>query len=73
MNAVKLLAIVLIVAGTLGLVYGGFTYTKDTQQAKIGPLELTVQDKETVNVPVWAGVAAIVIGGGLLVFPVRKS
>jgi TRAP-type C4-dicarboxylate transport system permease small subunit len=73
MNAVKLLAIVLIVAGTLGLVYGGFTYTKDTQQAKIGPLELTVQDKETVNVPVWAGVAAIVIGGVLLVFPVRKS
>jgi len=73
MNAVKLMAIVLIVAGTLGLVYGGFTYTKDTQQAKIGPLELTVQDKETVSVPVWAGVAAIVIGGGLLVFPVRKS
>jgi TRAP-type C4-dicarboxylate transport system permease small subunit len=73
MNAVKLLAIVLIVAGTLGLVYGGFTYTRDTQQAKIGPLELTVQDKETVNVPVWAGVAAIVIGGGLLVFPFRKS
>lgn len=73
MNAVKLLAIVLITAGTLGLVYGSFTYTKDTQKAKIGPLELTVQDKETVNVPVWAGVAAIVIGGGLLVFPVRKS
>ena len=73
MNAVKLLAIVLIVAGTLGLVYGGFTYTKDTQQANIGPLELTVQDKETVNVPVWAGIAAIVIGGGLLVFPLRKS
>ncbi len=73
MNAIKLLAIVLIVAGTLGLVYGGFTYTRDTQQAKIGPLELTVQDRETVNVPVWAGVAAIVIGGGLLVFSVRKS
>jgi len=73
MNAVKLLAIVLIVAGTLGLVYGGFTYTRDTQQAKIGPIELTVQDRETVNVPVWAGIAAIVIGGGLLVFPLRKS
>ena len=73
MNAIKLLAIVLIAAGTLGLMYGGFTYTRDTQQAKIGPLELTVQDKETVNVPVWAGVAAIAIGGGLLVFPLRKS
>jgi TRAP-type C4-dicarboxylate transport system permease small subunit len=73
MNAVRLLAIVLIVAGSLGLVYGGFTYTRDTQQAKIGPLELTVQDRETINVPVWAGVATIVIGAGLLVFPVRKS
>ena len=70
MNAVKLLAIVLIAAGSLGLIYGGFTYTKDTQQAKLGPLELTVKDKETVNVPIWVGVVAIVAGGALLI--VRK-
>jgi len=70
MNAVKLLAIVLIVAGTLGLVYGGFTYTKDTQKAQLGSLELSVKDKETVNVPIWAGVGAIVAGGILLL--VRK-
>jgi len=70
MNAAKLLAIVLIVAGSLGLVYGGFTYTKDTQQAKLGPLELTVKDTQTVNVPVWVGVGAILVGGILLV--VRK-
>ena len=70
MNAVKLLAIVLIAAGSLGLIYGGFTYTKDTQQAKLGPLELTVKDTETVNVPIWVGVVAIVAGGVLLI--VRK-
>lgn len=66
MDKVRILAIVLIVAGALGLIYGGFTYTKDTQQAKIGPLELTVKDTQTVNVPVWAGVGALVVGGILL-------
>jgi TRAP-type C4-dicarboxylate transport system permease small subunit len=66
MDTVRILAIVLIVAGALGLIYGGFTYTKDTQQAKLGPLELTVKDTETVNVPVWAGVGALVVGGILL-------
>lgn len=66
MNAVKMLAIVLIVAGVLGLAYGSFTYTKDTHQAKIGPIELSIKDKETVNIPVWAGVAAIVAGAFLL-------
>ena len=66
MNAVKMLAIVLIVAGTLGLVYGGFTYTKETHQAKLGPIELSIKDTETVNVPVWAGVGALVAGVILL-------
>ena len=66
MSGFRLLAIALIVAGSLGLIYGGFTYTQDTQQAKIGPLELTVEDTKTVNVPVWAGVGAIVAGGILL-------
>ncbi|HEY9199784.1 MAG TPA: hypothetical protein VIR60_10490 [Gammaproteobacteria bacterium] len=66
MNAVKLMAVALIVAGVLGLMYGGFTYTKDTQKASLGPLELTVKDKQTVNVPVWAGVVAVVAGGVLL-------
>ena len=66
MNAFKMLAIVLIVAGVLGLAYGSFTYTKDTHQAKIGPIELSIKDKETVNIPVWTGVAAIVAGAFLL-------
>lgn len=66
MNAVRMLAIVLIVAGALGLAYGSFTYTKDTQQAKLGPIELSVKNTETVNIPVWAGVGAIVAGVVLL-------
>jgi len=73
MSAVKIVAIVLIIAGILGLVYGSFSYTRETQQAKLGPLELTVKDTETVNVPVWAGVGAIVAGGGLLLLASRKS
>lgn len=73
MDGVKIAAILLIVAGTLGLVYGKFSYTKDTQKAKLGPLELTVEDKQTVNVPVWAGVGAIVLGGALLLVGSKKS
>ena len=69
MNAVRIAAIALIVAGSLGLAYGSFSYTKETQQARIGPIELTVQDRQTVNIPVWAGVAAIVTGALLLFMP----
>lgn len=66
MNQTRILAIVLIVAGSLGLIYGGFTYTKDTQTTHVGPLELTVKDTETVNVPIWLGVGMLVAGGLLL-------
>ena len=66
MNPLKFVAVLLIAAGIVGLLYGGFTYTKATHEAKIGPLELSVKDKETVNIPVWAGVGAIVLGGVLL-------
>jgi hypothetical protein len=72
MNTVKSAAIVLIVAGVLGLVYGSFSYTKETHDAKLGPIELSVQDKESVNVPVGAGVGAIAIGGVLLLLGSRK-
>ena len=67
MNPLKVLALALIVAGALSLAYGGFSYTKDTSAVKLGPLELTVKEKQNVNVPVWAGIAAIVVGGVLLV------
>jgi multidrug transporter EmrE-like cation transporter len=65
-NAVKLLAVVLIVTGALGLAYGSFSYTKETHQAKIGPIELSIKDKETINVPAWLGVVSIVAGVALL-------
>jgi hypothetical protein len=73
MNAVKTAAIVLIVAGALGLAHGSFSYTTKTHEAKLGPIEMSVKDKQTVNVPVWAGVGAIVIGGVLLLFGSKKS
>jgi multidrug transporter EmrE-like cation transporter len=72
MSSIKMVGIALIVAGVLGLVYGGFSYTKDTHDTKIGPIELSVKDKEKVNIPVWAGVAAIVAGGVALLVP-RKA
>jgi len=62
-----------LVGGILGLMYGGFTYTKETHEAKIGPIVLSVKDKETINVPIWAGVGAIVIGGLLLVSGIKRG
>lgn len=73
MSAVKIAAILLIVAGIFGLVYGSFSYTKDTQEVKVGPIELSVKEKKTVNIPVWAGVGSIVLGGGLLLAENKKS
>jgi multidrug transporter EmrE-like cation transporter len=72
MNAMKIAALALIVAGVLGLAYGGFSYTRQTHEVKLGPIEMSVQEKESVNVPVWAGVGAILIGGGLLFFGGRR-
>ena len=72
MNAYTIAAIVLIAAGVLGLVYSQFTYTKDTEEASLGPIEITFTEKETVNIPVWAGVGAIIAGAGLLAFPLLK-
>ena len=71
MNAMKIVGIVLVVAGILGLLYGHFTYTKETHEAKIGSLELAVKDKETVHIPVWAGWGAVAVGLILLVAPKR--
>ena len=72
MSGLKIVAILLIAAGIIGLIYGGITYTKTTHDAKLGPIEVSIKDKETVNVPVWAGFGAIVVGGALLLVP-RKG
>jgi len=73
MSTVRIVAIVLIVAGIIGLIYGRFSYTKETHGAKLGSLELSIEEKHTVNVPLWAGVGAMVVGGALLLVPRRKS
>jgi hypothetical protein len=71
-NAVRIVALVLLLGGVAGLVYGGFSFTRETHEADIGPIELSVEERETVNIPVWAGVGAIVLGAVLL-FSSRKS
>ena len=73
MNTLKLTAVALIVAGALGLLYGSFSYTKQTQAVKLGPLELAVKERQTVNVPIWAGVGALVVGGVLLVLGSKRG
>ncbi len=72
MNPLKIVAIVLIVAGALGLAYGGFSFTKETHKAEIGPLKLSVKEKENVNVPQWLGVGSILLGVVLLVVGRKK-
>jgi hypothetical protein len=73
MNPIKIVGAVLIAAGVLGLIYGGFSFTKATHDIKLGPIELSVKEKESVNVPVWAGVGAIVAGAALLLFGGKKG
>jgi hypothetical protein len=73
MNAIKLAGAALIAAGLLGLIYGGFSYTKDTTVVKLGPIEISAKEKQTVNVPLWVGVGAIVVGGLLLITGGKKG
>jgi len=67
MKTKQILAILLIVGGVLALAYRGFSYTKETHEAKIGPIELQVKEKEYVNLPVWLGAGAVLVGVVLLV------
>ncbi len=66
MSPVRVIAVLLIIGGALGLAYGGFSYTKNTHEVKVGPVDLSLQEKKTIDVPVWAGVGAILVGGVLL-------
>lgn len=72
MTPLRIGAFVLIVLGALGLAYGKFTYTKESREAKVGPLEFTVKDKESIEIPKWLGVGAIVIGGLVLLAPGKR-
>lgn len=73
MNPAKIAGIVLIAAGLLGLVYGGFSYTKDTTVVKLGSIELSAKEKQTVNIPIWGGVGAVVVGALLLLVGGKKG
>ncbi|MDD2814971.1 MAG: hypothetical protein PHP00_04440 [Thiotrichaceae bacterium] len=73
MNTLKVVAILMILSGVLGLVYGSFSFTKETHKADLGAVQLSVNDKETVNVPVWAGVGAILLGSVLLLVGSKQS
>lgn len=72
MSIFKVIAIVLILGGVLGLVYGSFTYPKEKHEAKMGPVEISVKENKTVNIPVWVGVSAIVAGGMLMFVGSKK-
>ncbi len=72
MSGVRLIGLIVLALGILALAYGGFSYTKKTHEADLGPLQIQVQDKEHVNIPVWAGVAAAAVGAGMLAFGGRR-
>ena len=72
MNGIRMVALALIVAGVLGLAYGSFTYTKQTHEVKLGPIDVAVKEQQTVNIPVWAGLGSMVFGAAIL-FMGRKS
>jgi hypothetical protein len=69
----KILGLVFIIAGTLGLVYGGFSYTRDRHDVKLGPIRFSVKEEERINVPVWAGAGAIAVGALLMLAGGRKK
>jgi hypothetical protein len=73
MSATRLAGVLLLVAGILAVIYGGFSYTRETAEVKLGPVELSVKERETVNIPMWAGIGAIVVGGLLLLVGGRKG
>ncbi|MEO7888086.1 MAG: hypothetical protein ABI893_13935 [Polaromonas sp.] len=73
MNAARITGIVLIVLGLAGFFTGGFSFTKDTTAAKLGPIQLTVKEKESVNIPQWLSLGAVVLGAIVLVVGFKKS
>jgi hypothetical protein len=73
MNSIRMTAVALIVAGALGLAYGGFSFTKQTHEVKLGPLSMSVQEQQTVNIPIWLGVGSMLLGGLLLIFGSKRG
>jgi hypothetical protein len=68
MSPLKMVGMLLLVGGVLALMFGGFSYTKETHDVDLGPLEIEVEDKEEVNVPMWAGIAAVAVGAMIILY-----
>ncbi len=73
MAILRLTAILIIIGGVLALVYGSFTYTKVTQETNVGPIDLSIKEKETINIPVWTGAGAIAFGSLILLFGNKRD
>jgi hypothetical protein len=73
MNPIKLIAALLIIGGVLALAYGSFSYTQNTTVAKVGPISINAEERHTINIPMWAGIGGIVVGGLLFAFGGRKD
>jgi hypothetical protein len=73
MSASRIIGTILVVAGIAAIIVQRVTYTKETHSADLGPLSVSVDEKESVGIPMWAGIAAIVVGAGLLLIPAKKS
>jgi len=71
-SPIKVIGLVVMVLGILALAYGGFSYVEETHDASLGPIDISIQDKERVNIPAWAGVVAI-IGGGVMMIAGRSK
>ncbi|HEX5329223.1 hypothetical protein [Sulfuricurvum sp.] len=73
MNIFKTAGIILIIAGVLGLVYGKFSYTKETKETKMGPIELTIKEENMINIPYWAGAGTVIFGSFILLFGMKRD
>lgn len=73
MNSLRLASLVLMVGGALALAYGGFSYTRDTHELNLGPLQVQVQERKYLNIPIWAGLASLLAGVALLAASARRT
>lgn len=73
MNIFKIAGVILIIAGVLGLIYGKFSYTKETKETKMGPIELSIKEQQMVNIPFWVGASSVVFGSLILLFGVKRD
>jgi len=73
MNIFKIAGIILIIAGVLGLIYGKFSYTKETKETKMEPIELTIKEEKMVDIPYWLGAGTVAFGSLILLFGIKRD